>query len=303
MKRNVSRETMKSIDQCPLCGSVHLEFVFTAKDMLVSGYNFQLKDCKACGLRITSPWPEAGDLASFYQSEDYVSHSDKARNMFEWLYGKVKILALRMKTAMVRKYKPVSVLDIGCGTGSFLKELGKKGVEVVGIEPGLEARKLAEKKLKGKVYSSMEDFLDNFNGELDAITMWHVLEHIPDFRTLPLRVGNKLKSGGKFVVAVPINNSYDSMYYKGSWAAYDVPRHLVHFDGKTLHSLFESSGYTLIQRKPMWFDAFYVAMLTEKQMGNRIAFLKGLWVGMVSNLYAIFGVCGFSSEIYIFQKN
>ena len=110
-----------------------------------------------------------------------------------------------------------------------------------------------------------------------------------------------LKTKGKLVLALPNYKSFDSRYYKKFWAAFDVPRHLYHFDQDSVESFFHDRGLRLIKAKPMLFDAFYVSILSERLKKSKLSFMRGILIGLVSNLKAI---CSgeFSSKIYILEK-
>ncbi|NLF43078.1 MAG: class I SAM-dependent methyltransferase [Bacteroidales bacterium] len=287
---------------CKVCGSNSFLDVFQVKDTLVSGNYFNIKECEKCGLRITYPYPEASKLGSYYLSKDYISHTDRKTTFFEKLYGFVKKYAIKKKVSLVKDFG-TNALDMGCGTGSFLEALRNSGKKVYGIEPDEGARAIAVKKAGCEVYPDLNMYLNLQAGLLmDCITLWHVLEHIPDFDLTILKLVNALSEGGKLLIAVPMSKSYDAAYYGSNWAAYDVPRHLFHFNRETLKAICEKSGLKLISHNPMFFDSFYVSILSERSKKRKFAFLRGSWIGLVSNLYALFGVSPYSSEIFIFEK-
>lgn len=287
---------------CKVCGSESFEDVFQVQDTLVSGNHFNIKECKKCGLRITYPYPDVSELGSYYLSKDYISHTDRTTTFFEKLYGFVKRHAIKKKVSLVKDFG-TNALDMGCGTGSFLEALRNSGKKVYGIEPDEGAREIAINKSGCEVYPDLNTYNNSHPGLLiDCITLWHVLEHIPDFDLTILKLVNIIDRGGKLLIAVPMCNSFDAAYYGSDWAAYDVPRHLFHFNRDTLKAVCEKSGLKLISRKPMFFDSFYVSILSERSKKNKFAFLRGSWIGLVSNLYALFGVSPYSSEIFIFKK-
>ena len=131
--------------------------------------------------------------------------------------------------------------------------------------------------------------------------MWHVLEHVPDLDFQIQQLKRLLKPNGTVIIAVPNFKSYDAKYYKSFWAAYDVPRHLWHFSKTAIEKLFANRNMKLIKIKPMWFDSFYVALLSEKYKNGKMNFIKGFFIGLISNCSGIVKK-EFSSHIYIIKN-
>ena len=109
-----------------------------------------------------------------------------------------------------------------------------------------------------------------------------------------------LREDGRVVVAVPNRGSYDNIYYKNYWAGYDVPRHLYHFNQKSFHWLVSELNMKVVKKKPLYFDAYYVSMLSEKNKKNPLWIVSGFLVGFVSNFWALF-TKKHSSIIYIIE--
>ena len=276
-----------------------------AKDYLVSGEVFHVEQCPSCGLQYTNPRPNTLKISDYYASDAYISHAGEARSPLEWAYQLVRRLMIQKKIRLLKRYiKPGGkVLDIGCGTGAFLEVLQKKGYKVRGHEPQETARKIAQGKnidVTGK-----DGSLDNLPDQsLDGITMWHVLEHIHDLRSKLEMYGRILVPGGFLIIAVPIHSAYDAEFYGEGWAAYDLPRHLYHFNRKTLQNALEAHGFRLLSRKGLPFDSYYVSLLSEKQIGKLpvgLQQVRALTIGMISNLYAMSGQKPWSSEMFVFQ--
>ena len=131
--------------------------------------------------------------------------------------------------------------------------------------------------------------------------LWHVLEHIPNLQETLGNFKCWLKKEGELIIAVPNHKSWDAKYYQENWAAYDVPRHLYHFDKNSMSTLLDQHDFEITKIKPMWFDAFYVAMLSEKIKSGRKKLLKGAIIGLLSNLHALFGNQEFSSQTFIIR--
>ncbi|WP_027138086.1 class I SAM-dependent methyltransferase [Gaetbulibacter saemankumensis] len=273
------------------------------KDYSVSKEDFELIENSEFGFLETKPRPSLDRLPEYYLSEDYISHTDAKRNIFEKLYHLVKLFALKRKLHLINSFNTESkkLLDVGCGTGDFLQVAKSNSWEVVGIEPNNEARKLANKKTDQAVFNS-ENLFKLKQNSFDVITLWHVLEHVQNLEDQIATFKKLLKPNGVLVIAVPNYKSYDARFYKSFWAAFDVPRHLWHFNKESIRNLFSKFGMQVIKIRPMLFDAFYVSLLSEKYKTGKMNFVKGFYVGLLSNLKSI-RTKESSSLIYIIKKN
>jgi 2-polyprenyl-3-methyl-5-hydroxy-6-metoxy-1,4-benzoquinol methylase len=195
-----------------------------------------------------------------------------------------------------------TILDYGCGTGMFLKTAKESGWKTFGIEPDESARKLA-KEYNSDIYDSLGSLDKTIdNGTLSVITLWHVLEHVSDLNNTLDFFSKKLNEKGVLIIAVPNHISYDAKFYKEYWAAYDVPRHLYHFEKVTMEALLANHNFKLVQTKAMKFDSFYVSMLSEKYKTGAINYLAAFISGLRSNWIAS-SAEEYSSVIYIFKKD
>ncbi len=250
------------------------------KDHSISGKEFSLVFNENYEMYVTEPKPSQADLPLYYKSEDYISHTDGSRTFLEKLYQAVKGVALSRKQNLIKSYlhNKGSVLDIGSGTGDFLKYLETKSWNTVGMEPNEQARGRArEKNIK------VEASLDKLSGSFDCITMWHVLEHVYDLNEQIAWLKKHLALDGFLFIAVPNFKSWDALNYKEFWAAYDVPRHLYHFSQKSIQRLFENEGFQLVEVHPMKFDAYYVSLLSEKYKYGKMNYLRAFLNGYRSN--------------------
>jgi len=275
---------------------------FTIKDHAVSGESFVLQENSQYGFLETTPQPNEEVLGDYYNSIDYISHTDSSRNFFEKSYQYVRKIALRRKLTLINLL-PVEgrcLLDVGCGTGDFLQLANKHNWCVNGVEPNTDARAIANEKTNNAVYHIEQ--LDYYSPQsFDVISLWHVLEHVPNLNSYILRLHKLLKDNGRLVVAVPNYKSYDASYYKSYWAGFDVPRHLWHFDQNSMSKLFNDNNMRLEAITPMKFDAFYVSLLSEKYKTGKMNYLRALYVGLLSNFKAN-RTKEFSSLIYIIRK-
>ena len=187
----------------------------SVKDFSVSGEMFDLIYNKEFDFLETSPQPLLEKLPDYYKSEDYISHTDSKRNLFEKTYHIIKRNALKRKLKLISDYsnKGKTLLDFGCGTGDFLQVAKDNGWDVLGIEPNNEARKIANYKTNNSVYDS-DSFSKLENSSFDVITLWHVLEHVPNLKEHISTLKKLLKPNGTLIIAVPNFKSYDAKFYK-----------------------------------------------------------------------------------------
>jgi len=276
----------------------HEKKYLLVKDYLVSGETFDLIYDSGLDFLKTSPQPKTEDLPKYYESQDYISHTDEKRGLFSSLYQLVKKWSFQKKSKLIFSQNNGigSLLDIGAGTGDFLKVAKEIGWQVQGMEPNKNAVKLASEK-----GIELKCSLNDFDGkQFDVITLWHVLEHIPNLEETIIKLSKLVKPNGTLIIAVPNFKSFDAKHYGKFWAAFDVPRHLWHFSKKSIQKLF-SENFELEKIEPMIFDSFYVSLLSEKYKKGSKFSLKAIWIGLLSNLKAK-STKEYSSHIYCFRK-
>ncbi len=292
---------MVHYNTCPVCGSSALQKTFSAKDHTVSGKLFGMERCNDCSFVFTNDVPPQEEIGAYYTSENYISHSDTQKGLINRLYHLVRkrTLAGKRKLLQAQTGKTTGhLLDIGCGTAAFLNEMKQAGWQIAGLEPDETARQNAQK-LYGISPEPSHKLFDLAHESFDAITMWHVLEHVHALHEYVAQVKKLLKPGGKFFVAVPNYTSLDAQHYRENWAAYDVPRHLWHFSPKSMELLMNKHGLKLLHTKPMWFDSFYVSMLSEQYKKGKGNLVGALLTGLRSNVKAVSDKNSCSSLIYI----
>ncbi|MEX0997194.1 MAG: class I SAM-dependent methyltransferase [Flavobacteriaceae bacterium] len=274
---------------------IHLK----TKDYLVSGEEFTLDENEFGDILQTNPVPDLKKLSEYYKSENYISHTDTKKTFTEKVYHFIKKIALKQKVSLITKINNGSgkLLDIGSGTGDFLATAKQNKWTVFGVEPNQDAQSLSEKK-GVRVSSELKEITET---DFDVITLWHVLEHVPDLEAYIQEISKKLKPTGTLIIAVPNFKSKDAKHYKQFWAAYDVPRHLWHFSKTGIRRLFSKHHFELIKTKPMWFDAFYVSLLSEKYKTGKSSWVKAIFRGLQSNMSGLF-TKEVSSHIYILKK-
>ncbi|MEM6642791.1 MAG: class I SAM-dependent methyltransferase [Bacteroidota bacterium] len=266
-------------------------------DHSISKEDFALSICNKCGLIFTNPRPSPEALPRYYQSDNYISHTSKATNLVNLLYKFVRFYTTKKKIQLIRKYTSTcSLLDYGCGTGYFLQFAVRKGYTASGYEPNQDARSI----VAGKGLNSF-DSLSDIKSKVGIISAWHVLEHVSDLRKTLKKLCKLLEKDGFMFIAVPNINSFDAKHYGTHWAGLDVPRHLYHFTQNSIGTLFEKQKLKLVATEPMYFDSYYVSLLSEKYLSGRSNFVKALRTGYKSNKLAS-KTKEYSSMIYIVQK-
>ena len=260
---------------------INKKHFLTVVDHSVSKETFELYHDTDLDMLITSPQPSLDNLGKYYESEDYISHTDSKRSLFEKAYHFVKNIALKNKLELINSEQVSKgrLLDIGAGTGDFLTVAKENGWKTVGIEPSHRAKAIAV----SKGISFVESTKELAHASFDVISMWHVLEHVPDLDYQIKELKRLLKPTGTLIVAVPNFKSFDAKHYGAFWAAYDVPIHFWHFSKKAIKLLFEKENMKLEKVLPMKFDSFYVSLLSEKYKNGKMNFIKAFFIGLQSN--------------------
>ncbi|MBL3654536.1 class I SAM-dependent methyltransferase [Fulvivirga sediminis] len=291
---------LETLNHCPICSESNYKLFLTCQDYTVSQDLFNIVECTNCNFLYTNPRPFPKDLGKYYKSDDYISHSNKSNNLTNFTYRIARNYTLKGKLSLVNRLqdRKTKLLDLGCGTGHFLKICSDDGWKCTGVEPDPDARKQAtEQGLK--VFSNIEGVsLEQYN----VISMWHVLEHVPNLNDYLSFIKTRLASNGHLIVAVPNHQSHDAKNYQDKWAAYDVPRHLYHFDQNSMAKLMHKHSLQIKEVKPMKLDSYYVSLLSESYKGSGIAkFPKAFLEGIKSNRYANNNHNNYSSLIYIIE--
>ncbi len=265
------------------------------KDYFLSQEEFDLIQDETTQVLKTVPQPK--DLNPYYESEDYLSHDDSQTSFFARCYQFAKSWNLKSKKALIGKYAvDGKILDIGAGVGDVVGVLKKAGYDAIGYEPSNKARSFAAR--KGIDLLDQTDTIQPHS--IKVISMYHVLEHVPDYQKQIDQIENWLEDEGYLILALPNYNSFDAKWFKKYWAGYDVPRHLFHFNKNAVLNIFQDKFY-LKTTKPMWFDSFYVSILSARYQKRKLAFIYGITIGLFSNIAALFTKEP-SSLVYVLQK-
>lgn len=289
---------------CPICDNSETEPLLTCKDNFATDEEFNLCKCSKCGFGFTQDFPSEKEIGRYYESPDYISHTDTNKGIINWLYHQARKIALKSKSKIVLKYAAIktgSLIDIGCGTGYFLNHMKRMKWIVTGIEQSEPVRRIAKEKFGLNVQDA--DYLFQIpENKKNVITMWHVLEHMEHLNKVMNQLYKILTDDSIAVIALPNKNSFDAAHYKSSWAAYDVPRHLWHFSPSDLKLLANKHKFDVVAIKPMYFDAFYISMLSEKNKKTFAGSFVGLCKGWIFFLLSLTNTKRCSSLVYILKK-
>lgn len=296
--------SLETLESCPSCKTNRFRETLRCVDSTYSKDSFTIVECVNCGLQFTNPRPTESAIGKYYDNPEYVSHTDTQEGFLFKVYALVKNYTLGKKEQLLSSLTTdKTILDYGAGSGDFSNYLQKSGWSVSAFEPDPYARGLIAK--KNTAINLVVRLGEISDQSLPVITLWHVLEHVHRLEETLSEFNRILKPNGNLIIAVPNHTSYDARVYREDWAAYDVPRHLYHFNPKTIEPLLNRAGFELTSMKPMWFDSVYVSLLSEKNRGNSglIAWLRAGLIGTLSNFSAIFDSRKCSSVIYVYKKH
>jgi len=297
----------EKLEECLICKSKDISNKYIIKDHSISGETFNVSICNKCQFLFTNPRPTLRNINKYYESEEYISHTNKTVNPIQLIYKIVRFYTMKSKIGLVKSLtKNRRLFDFGCGTGTFLKACKKSGFTISGFEPNKGANQIASLETNSTIFENLSDVPSE--ERFDVITLWHVLEHVHELNETIKLLFDILKPGGHLIFALPNPNSFDAKHYKEYWAGYDVPRHLYHFSEKNIVQLASNHKLKYIRKVPMKFDSYYVSHLSnkyiqkEKKEFSLINNIKeSIALGYKSNRKAAFN-SEYSSSIYIFIK-
>jgi 2-polyprenyl-3-methyl-5-hydroxy-6-metoxy-1,4-benzoquinol methylase len=295
----------KQFSPCPICNKEDIYTLLHTKDYSLTGEDFHIIQCANCTLEYTDPAPSKDNIAPYYNFPSYISHTDTKEGLVNQIYHKVRNHTLTQKTNWVQSLftgHKGQLLEVGAGTGAFAHSMLKKGWKVTALEPDASSR---QKALENYAINLLpiEELFQLEPAKYEVITLWHVLEHVHDLNAYMKAFNSLLKPNGRLIIAIPNYTSYDAGFYKNYWAAYDVPRHLYHFSPFAMQYLAKKHKMSIVQKLPMWFDSFYVSLLSEKyKKSGMIGIIRAFIVGCISNLIALRNADRGSSIIYEIKK-
>lgn len=217
-------------ERCNACGgslSTRFERVIDPQSM----EPFQIHACADCGLGHTVPQPE--DLGRYYGAAYHGGRHGVTAAYCAWR---------RIRFVESVLPEPGRLLDVGCGDGTFLLAMHKRGWEPVGTEmnPSI-ARKAGL-----EVFETLEEA--KARGPYRCATLWHSLEHLRDPRAAMATLFRLVEPGGVVLISVPDAEGLQARLFGPRWFHLDVPRHLFHFGNRSLSRLVAGSGFDILRR-------------------------------------------------------
>jgi SAM-dependent methyltransferase len=243
--------------RCLVCGGDERESFCAAVDRVQErpGETWQIVRCRKCGFGWTEPLLSADELGAYYPGH-YLGEVE--RRIDEYLSGRLQRSRSWKgeveKVRLVERYVPGGrILDVGCGDGKFLWALAPERWERFGVERSVEAVTLLRQRMPGlNLVAGDIHSAELIPGRFDALTFWHVLEHLPDPEAALARAAMLLRPGGWILVSLPCMDSLQALLFRGCWYGFDdVPRHLHHFSGKSLVMLLTRTGF-IVRRELMF---------------------------------------------------
>lgn len=228
---------------CDLCGSTTVRELYTAKDRLRNtDEQFQIAECRGCGVLRTLPDMSEADLADYYP-HDYWGGAEPSEKWIASSQSEKKNFLSRCGLAGGR------ILDVGCGSGFFLRALDAKKWDRFGLELSETAAEAAERALgSGHVSAGALTRSALADASFDVVTFWSALEHTNEPRATLREARRIVKTGGSLIVQLPNAASYQARLFGGEWFKLDAPRHRYHFTLAALDRLLAETGFQIYEK-------------------------------------------------------
>lgn len=259
---------------CPICEAGDSDNWLTVKDRFetLDEQEFSIVRCNECGFRYLNPRPEPESLEPFYSNEAYdpFVSTKSTFSVSDGVYAFVRRFSLWRKRLLIEDVQREGLLlDVGCGTGEFLSYMQNFQWKVTGVEPNADARAYAA----SRGLRVLPELQRIQRSRFQVITLWHVLEHLPDLRSAVQHLIHLLAPSGYLVLAMPNVDASDAREYGEHWVALDTPRHLYHFTQTDVEELFRAFPIELISARGLWLDTIYNVLYSEQlhraQTGER----------------------------------
>ena len=233
---------------CSLCGADEPQPWLTLSDRF-SGQTFSLSRCDRCGLIYSADRPSMDELPDYYP-QDYEAYQQPETEMSSsqvWHSNRM----WEMQVDYIEKFKPSrgQLLDVGCATGEFLNIARKRGWQVHGLELIEQTAQIARQRHGIQVDTGRLETVNLPENTFDLITMWDVLEHLPDPLASLQHCCRLLRESGVIVFSIPNLASVDRYLFGRSWIGWDAPRHFTLFTLETLQAAFKKTGYKMVDRR------------------------------------------------------
>ena len=234
---------------CDLCGERDCLPVQVLTDTLyhLPGA-FTLQRCTRCGLMYLNPRPTPNSIGMFYPP-DYAPYRPPVEDERLAVMRFMRRRKLIKRRKLIEQYgglKQGRILDVGCATGLFLREMQLVGWQVVGIEPIQSAAEFARQRFGLEIFEGSLRDAPFSSGSFDVLTFWDVLEHTFSPRTDLSEAARLLKPGGLLAINIPNWDSFDRQQFGANWQGFDPPRHLYMFSRETLTQLLLQTGFDVL---------------------------------------------------------
>ncbi|HVH40782.1 MAG TPA: class I SAM-dependent methyltransferase [Labilithrix sp.] len=245
MNEQIQTSSGGSTEACPTCGTTRWEELFDSR-------SFTIGRCAGCGL-VRTLGAGAGDAVTYPAFDQRDTPVVRAMRL---AVGQLLRERARLVESVTRDQPRGGgrrrLLDVGCGSGAFPRLMSSRGFDAVGVEPYSLGRPVEEPGLR-LIRAPLEKVRSDL-GAFDVITMWHVLEHVSSPRPTLESLRDHLRPDGVVVISVPNFESWQSRFFKGGWFHLDPPRHVTHFDRRTLKALFDESGFEIFEERTFHFE-------------------------------------------------
>ncbi len=291
---------------CLICDFPNNQPYLTVPNRFHVSEKFTLRQCSECGFVFLSPRPAENAMAAYYQDDEYQPHQQQAQYVTEKIYRQIRAWNNRYKRRLIENLiPPGKILDYGCGTGEFLREMMNTGWDGRGYEPSAKAADIAARQGVPLIQQ-----LSEIRSRMDVISLWHVLEHVHQAKELLRQLEQKLSPYGFLIIALPNRSCYDARIYRENWVAWDAPRHLYHFTPADMVTLLKSFNFQVLEIRRLYFDPWYNSLLSEqlraKVNGRKFSamgFIKIIAVSAISTIRSLLNRNRSSSLIYIAQHH
>ena len=282
---------------CIICSSKYASSFISLNDRLSnSSKKYNLLKC-ICGFIYLNPRPDIGEINHYYKLDNYDPHKESFNSFWNTAYHYVQKVTLNWKYRIITKYiKKGSLLDIGGGKGEFAQFINKKGWDVTFQDNMTDLNRRENNSFFVRELSNV-----NSTKRFDVITLWHSLEHIHNIKYLFDSINNMLKDSGILIIAVPNMNAPERKFYKYTWAPYDAPRHLYHFNLDSLNKLCQNKGYYIMSKYSLYQDIPYNVILSTSRY-SFFQLIKTILVICYTFLYTLCAGPKYSSSLLIVCK-
>ena len=239
---------MSSVDTaasvCPRCDTDQATALFRATDRIfgTTQDEFRIIECGHCGLIRLDPTPDPAELHRFYPKTYWWQAEESASSRLSELYRQI-VISDHVRFALGAIEDSGPVLDIGCGGGSFLHALGRKGIAGGGADTSLKAAQVCWSRYGIPAVNASLPYLPFKAGGFRTVSMFHVLEHLHDPMMALEAIWDLLPPGGRLILQVPNAACWQVLLLGERWSGFDVPRHLINFRDEDLDELLEACGF------------------------------------------------------------